>query len=199
MEEKELKEALESIRAVKETLKRTSAYMDVLWQIFCGVGVSVFISYVIFQVLVWKNLRRLFGMPWVLLGILVVLSTVIPVASKIRSSGGKGRVEIAFHNFIGSFTLFALLVAAFVQILPQRINPVPVEKIYAVWIIAYAFILFAVGKYLSLKSFMLSGVLVLVGIPLAGAFPHYQYLISGVFLGLSLIIPSLTELVRGRG
>ncbi len=198
MEEKELKEALESIKAVKETLKNTSAYMEVLWQTFFGVGVSVLVSYVIFQVLVWKNLTGLFWVPWVLLGILIVLSTIIPTISKMRSSGGKGRVEIAFHNFIGSFTLFSLLVAVFVQILPQRINPVPIEKIYVIWIIAYAFILFAIGKYLSLKSFLFSGIFILVGIPVAGAFPHYQYLISGVFLGLSLIIPSLTELVRSK-
>ncbi len=198
MEGKELEEALESIKAVKEMLKKTSPYMDILWQTFLGVGVSVFVAYAIFQTLVWKNLVSLFWIPWVLLSVLIVVSTVIPVISKIHTAGGKGKVKIAFHEFAGAITLFALLVATFIQILPQRLNPIPIEKGYAVWIISYAFILFTIGKYFSLKSFLLSGIVILAGIPLAGAFPHAEYLISGIFLGFSLIIPSIIELARSK-
>ncbi len=197
MEEKELKEALESIKAVKEVLNRVSPYMEGLWKMFVGIGTSVWFCYVLFQIILNRHLLRLLGLPWILLIILILAMMFAPLVGAFASGKKKVRFKLAFGNQQTVITFFALCVAAFVQALPQRINPISPDKMYAVWIIAYSFILFSTGKYFSLPEFTASGIAILAGIPISAMFPHFQYAISGAFLGLSLIIPSLIEIAKG--
>ena len=198
MEDKEIKEMMQSIRAVKEALKTRLGYMEPVWKIFIGVGVSVWIAYVLFQFVIWHNAARYAGFVWIGLFVAILLVTFIVPLTYKKSKAGRAKLELSFNSFAAIITFFALCVAGFIQALPPRENPVPLDKSFAVWIIAYAFILFSIGKYFSLPSFWISGIAVLVGIPLATAYPHFSYIISGTFLGLSIIVPSMIEIRRER-
>ncbi len=198
MEDKEIKEMMQSIRAVKEVLKSKLSYMEPVWKIFIGVGVSVWIAYVLFQFAIRYRAVRYAGFVWIGFFVAILLVTFIVPLTYKKSKTGKAKLELSFNSFAAIVTFFALCVAGFIQALPPRVNPIPSDKSFVVWIIAYAFILFSIGKYFSLQSFWISGIAVLIGIPLATAYPRLSYVISGTFLGLSMIVPSMIEIRRER-
>ena len=194
MDQKELENALRSIKEIKGMLSRKRVYFVGLWQFFVFLSLCVIGAYTIMQFLVNTNSLQYSAILWITFGVLLVLYPFV-LLWRLRRSGKN--VSISFKNLPAATTLFIVLASVFVQSLPPRLSPFVPNMSYMVWMFSYAIMEFVTGYYFTASEFFVSAVITLVGIPVALLFGvNLQVLIAGLFLGVPLLISSLMELRR---
>jgi len=194
MNQKELEDALRSIKEVKEMVSHKRIYFLGLWQFFAFLSLCVIGAYAVMQFLVNSNNLKYGTILWSVFGVLLVLFPFVSVW-RLRRKGLN--VSISFKNLPAATTLFIVIASAFVQALPPHLSPFAPNMSYMIWMFSYSIIEFVTGYYFTAPEFFASAIITLVGIPIALLFgANVQILVAGLFLGLPLLISSLIEIRR---
>ena len=197
MKREEIDQLMKKVEILKDALGNSAGYLKPVWRGLMLIGVSVFVAYLLEQIIVWTNKFSLFPFIWIGFTI-AILGITFSISHSFSKNSNKDEVKkgTMFFSMVSYITFFALFVAGFVMCLPSKLNPFIVNKQWYVWFIAYSFMLFTYGIFFSLKHFVISAFVVLAGIPVSMLLPHYKILIGGIFLGLGLFIPSFVEYRR---
>ena len=191
IKEEEIKEMMNDIKVLREMLTSSKQYARPLLLMFAWIGFAVSVSYIIFQIIVLRNssLIDLWSLVvWV--GLAVAILAIFTYFSRKAKSDYK--VRAGFSSIVAKTWFFAIFVAVFIQILPSKISPFYfMYHSYFIWFIAYAFALFVTGIVYSLNFFTVSAFVLLAAIPVTRLFPCCEFAVAGIFLGGSIMIPSL--------
>jgi membrane-associated HD superfamily phosphohydrolase len=197
MKKEEIDELMKKVEILKDALGNSAGYLKPVWHELMLIGVAVFIAYLAQQLVIWSGKLYLDPIVWIGFALAMIAITFsIPYTYAKHSNKDEAKKGTMFFSMVNYITFFALFVAFLVMFLPAKVNPFIVNKQWYVWFIAYAFMLFTYGIFFSLKHFTISAFIVLLGIPISMLFPHYETIIGGTFLGLSLFIPSFIEYKR---
>jgi len=197
MKREEIDELMRKVEVLKDALGNSAGYLKPVWRGLILIGVSVFVAYLLEQIIVWTNKFSLIPFVWIGFTIAVIgITFSISQSFTKNSNKDEAKKGTMFFSMVSYITFFGLFVAGFVMCLPSKLNPFIVNKQWYIWFIAYSFMLFTYGIFFSLKHFIISAFVVLAGIPVSMLLPHYEILIGGVFLGLGLFIPSFVEYRR---
>ncbi len=194
MKKEEINELIKKVEVVKGALGNSAGYLKPVWMELMLIGIAVFFAYFAEQIVVWTGKFFANWIVWVAFSAAIV-GIIIYTSNTFRKNFDKEEAKkgIEFSNMLMYVTFFGILIGLFVQFLPPRVNPFLIDKTWFIWFIAYAFILFSYGIFLSLKHFIISAVIVLLGIPVSMLVPNYEIAVGGIFLGLCLFIPSFIE------